>query len=483
MPMQLELSSLPTGYGATRAPQWQRLGQTDAPPHVLPRQPAARHFWVVPGTMPSGRRLTLAACLALAILVTVMASVATVGRHPRAGAGNLDHLEHRLTLPPGFVATQYSPQVLPDARSMALSRGDNGGATIVYVGTREKREVYVLIDTDSDGRADAARTIITGLDHPNGIVWHDGALFVMTHTKLLRFDDIDGYALTGKMPPKPVLVSDFLKDTDPRGHAWKYMAMGPDGWLYIAVGSPCDKCTCEPLGPVRYCTISRIRPDGSSPQVYASGIRNTVGITFHPDTGELWYTSNGSDHLGDDKPDDGLIRVPHNGTTLGFPQCEFYGRGPGVLREPGPGQQIYDPNYLPPGQTAADNAAGQAYCKSGAVLRPVQTLGPHVAALGVQVYSGTMFPKQNSRSVFVAEHGSWRLKRKHDIGHRVVEVRLDSSGRAVKHQIFASGWAVNSGLPDQSYWGRPVDILVMPDGALLVSDDYGGTITRIAYRG
>lgn len=284
------------------------------------------------------------------------------------------------------------------------------------------------------------------------------------------------------------MVSEFLKDTDMSGHAWKYMRGSPDGSeLFIAVGSPCNKCTCEALGSVRYCTIVRIGVDGSMPRVFASGIRNSVGLTFHPDTGELWYTANGSDHLGDDAPDDVLVRAAGNGTDLGFPSCEAGGRGPPLQRDPGVGKQIYDPDWLPPGQTAADGAAGQQYCDSEAVLQPVQTLGPHVAALGVAVYareddSPAAFPKPYDRSFLIAEHGNWRLKRQSDIGHRIVQVKVDAHGKAISHSIFASGWANNSGTAEQTFWGRPVDLLQMPDGALLVSDDHSGSIVRIAYQ-
>jgi len=474
---------LTTLGGGTSKPAWQRLSTSAASSDHRPH--------AVQSPRPQSRAgLRLAACCGCVLLCGILSTVLVGSLHGSkstgGGSGNTlnDFLETRLTLPPGFFATTYNSKKVPDARSMALSGGANGGATLVYVGNRAGPNVHVLIDRDSDGHAEETRLLIGGLDHPNGVTWLDGALYVMTDTLLLRYANIDTYALSGEVPPKPVKVSDFLKDTDPRGHAWKYMRASPDGQeLYIAVGSPCNKCTCEPLGPVRYCTIARIRLDGTQPQVYASGIRNTVGMTFHPDTGELWYTSNGSDHFGDDAPDDGLVRAARNGTDLGFPTCESHGQGPGILRQPGSGEQLYDPDWPPPGQDTADEVAGKAYCNSDEILRPVQTLGPHVAALGVTVYTGKMFPRDYDRSFFVAEHGSWRLKRKDDIGHRVVQVKVDASGRATSHSIFASGWATNSGTPEQDFWGRPVDLLQMPDGALLVSDDHGGSITRIAYQG
>jgi len=241
--------------------------------------------------------------------------------------------------------------------------------------------------------------------------------------------------------PAPAVVSDAFPSD--RHHGWKFIRFGPDGWLYVPVGAPCN--VCERPDP-RYASIMRMRPDGSGLEVFASGVRNTVGFDWHPTTGELWFTDNGRDMLGDELPPDELNRAPAKGMSFGFPYCH--------------GGFVIDPE-LGKGHTCAEFAA------------PAAKLGPHVAALGMRFYTGTAFPAKYRGQIFVAEHGSWNRSEK--IGYRVRLLRLEG-GSVAADEPFAEGW-----LSGGRVWGRPVDVEVMPDGALLVSDDYAGAVYRITY--
>jgi glucose/arabinose dehydrogenase/predicted nucleotidyltransferase len=340
----------------------------------------------------------------------------------------------RIKLPPGFRIEVYAGGVA-NARSLALS--PNG---TVFVGTRQEGKVYAVVDRDGDRRADQVITIAEGLNMPNGVAFRDGALYVAEVSRVLRFDGIEARL---NNPPKPVVVTDALPRD--RHHGWKFIAFGPDGWLYVPVGAPCNICERD---PDRYAVIMRLRPDGTGLQTFARGIRNTVGFDWHPQTRELWFTDNGRDWMGDDLPPDELNRAPRPGLHFGYPYCH--------------GGTIPDPEF-------GDKRACAEF------VPPVQNLGPHVAALGMRFYTGTMFPPAYRQQIFIAEHGSWN--RSTPIGYRVTLVRLDGD-RAVSYEVFAEGW-----LQGSRAWGRPVDVLVMPDGALLVSDDRAGVIYRISYRG
>jgi glucose/arabinose dehydrogenase len=228
-----------------------------------------------------------------------------------------------------------------------------------------------------------------------------------------------------------------------RHHGWKYIAFDPDGMLYVPVGAPCNVCE---KADERYATIMKMRPDGSHLEVFARGIRNSVGFDWHPESGELWFTNNGRDWMGDDLPPDTLHHAPEKGLHFGFPYCH--------------GGDIPDPKY-----------GKKRNCNE--FTPPAMNLDPHVAALGMKFYTGGMFPKEYRNQIFIAEHGSWN--RTVPIGYRITLVRLKGN-RAVSYEVFAEGW-----LQGEKAWGRPVDILVMPDGALLVSDDRAGAIYRISY--
>lgn len=334
-------------------------------------------------------------------------------------------------LPEGFKIEVYHDDV-PDARSMTLSPTGT-----LFVGTREDR-VYALRDTDGDNRADQRYIVASGLNSPNGVAWRDGALYIAEISRIVRLDDIDSRL---DDPPQPAVVNDSYP-TD-RHHGWKFIAFGPDDMLYVPVGAPCN--VCDPADE-RYATITRIQPDGSGFEIYSRGIRNTVGFDWHPETKALWFTENGRDWMGDDQPPDELNAAPEPGLDFGFPHVHGY--------------DIIDPQF------------GQGREPSEFML-PEIALDPHIAALGMRFYNGDQFPEEYRGQIFIAEHGSWN--RDQPLGYRVMLVRLEN-GKAVSYEPFATGW-----LQGMRAWGRPVDVQVMPDGALLVSDDRAGAVYRITY--
>lgn len=349
-----------------------------------------------------------------------------------SGVDSFSESLDKISLPPGFKIEIYAANV-PDARSLSL--GENG---TVFVGSRGAGEVYALVDADRDYTVDRVVAIDEGLNSPNGVAFRDGALYVAEIDRILRYDDIESRL---DDPPAPVVVYDGYP-TD-RHHGWKFIAFGPDGLLYVPVGAPCNVCDSE--NPI-YASITRIRPDGSGLEIIASGVRNTVGFHWHPTTGDLWFTDNGRDLLGDDRPPDELNHLTQVGQNFGFPFCH--------------GNGILDPEF----------GRGRS---CGEFIAPAQALGPHVAALGMRFYTGSMFPEQYRNQIFIAEHGSWN--RSVPIGYRITLVRLDGD-TPTSYEVFAQGW-----LQGATAWGRPVDVLVMPDGSLLVSDDKAGAVYRISY--
>lgn len=342
----------------------------------------------------------------------------------------------RIELPPGFEISYYAQNVV-NARSLCRSPGGT-----LYVGTRDEGKLYALVDTDRDYRADAQYTLAEGLNMPNGVAFRNGDLYVAEVSRILRFPGIEQRL---DDPPAPEVIYDgYPAETH---HGWKYIAFGPDGKLYVPVGAPCNICKSEDSV---FASITRLNPDGTDREIVHRGIRNTVGFTWHPETGELWFTDNGRDWMGDDLPPCELNHAPREGMHFGYPYCH--------------GGDVPDPKF-----------GDQRSCTE--FTPPVQKLGPHVAPLGMEFYRGTQFPEAYRHQVFIAEHGSWNRSEK--IGYRVVLVTLEGN-RATSYEPFASGWLNEE---DQSVWGRPVDLEHLPDGSLLVSDDYGNAIYRIAYTG
>jgi glucose/arabinose dehydrogenase len=338
-------------------------------------------------------------------------------------------------LPPDFQIQLYAEDV-PNARSMAL--GDDG---TLFVGTRRAGNVYAIRDYDQDQRADEVITLLSGLDRPNGVAFREGSLYLAEMTHVWRYDNV-----TATLPnlPEPTLISDIFPSQ--RSHGWKFIRFGPDGKLYVPVGAPCNVCETEDTPPGTG-TITRMNPDGSDLEIFAQGVRNTVGFDWDPETGELWFTDNGRDNLGDDLPPDELNHAPELGLHFGFPYCHG-----GTVPDPDFGEQRSCDEFIP----------------------PAMPLGPHVASLGMRFYTGEMFPPDYRHQIIIAEHGSWN--RSEPIGYRLSLVRVGNN-QAVSYETFAEGWLRDDG----QIWGRPVDVLVMPDGALLVSDDEAGAIYRISY--
>ena len=335
-----------------------------------------------------------------------------------------------IKLPPGFSISVYADNV-PEARSLAMSPSG-----VLFVGTRRQGRIYAVLDQNQDMRADRVITLADGLEMPNGVAMWDGDLYVAEVHRILKFRQIESQLLK---PPKPEVVYDqFPSD---RSHGWKFIRFSPDGRLYVPVGAPCNVCIRENK---IYSSITRLNRDGSAFEIFAHGVRNTVGFDWHPQTGELWFTDNGRDWLGDDLPPDELNRAALKGLHFGFPYCHG-----GVLADP---------------EFGSERACDQ-------FTAPVVRLDAHVAALGMRFYTGRMFPGEYLHQIFIAEHGSWNRSRKS--GYRVTLVRMNG-GEVVAYEPFAHGWRIGN-----SAWGRPVDVEVMKDGSLLVSDDKNGVIYRI----
>lgn len=336
-----------------------------------------------------------------------------------------------INLPPGFNISVYTDNV-KGARSLCLS--PNG---TLFVGTRGDK-VYAVLDTNNDYKVDKVVVIASGLFGPNGVAFKDGNLYVAEVNRIIRFDDIENHL---NSPPAPVVINDRLPDKT--HHGYRVLRFGPNGKLYFGIGAPCNVCLSQDS---IFATLTCMNPDGSDWEIYEKGIRNTVGFDWNPLTNVLWFTDNGRDLLGDNIPPDELNRASQKGLNYGFPYMF--------------GSDVRDPDF------------GQGKDLSQ-FTKPAMDLGPHVASLGMRFYTGDMFPTEYKNQIFIAEHGSWNRSEK--IGYRVTLVKV-KDGKAVSYEPFATGW-----LKDESVSGRPVDVEVMHDGSLLVSDDYAGVIYRITY--
>lgn len=344
---------------------------------------------------------------------------------------SLDYVQ----LPEGFHISVFAE--VPDARSMCW--GEKG---TLFVGNRKEDKVYALRDEDGDGFAEKRYVIAEKLNTPNGVAFRKGSLYVAEINRILRFDDIENKLSN---PPKHVVLFDLFPDKT--WHGWKFIAFGPDDKLYVPVGAPCN--VCDEKDSI-FASITRLNPDGSEGELYARGVRNSVGFTWHPLTKEMWFTDNGRDMLGDDIPYCELNHAPAKGMHFGFP---YIHQG-----------DIPDPEFGK-GKKAADYTA------------PAWKIGPHVAPLGLRFYTGKQFPDSFRNKLFIAEHGSWN--RSKPIGYRVGIATFDSTAQKVlRYEYFAQGWLDAKG----NVKGRPVDIEIAPDGALLVSDDYAGRIYRISFQ-
>ncbi len=344
----------------------------------------------------------------------------------------------RLNLPKGFSISVYA-EGLEGARSMAM-----GADGTLFVGTRNEGKVYAVKDTDGDFKADKTYTIATDLEQPNGVAFKDGALYVAAVSRLFKYNNIEEQL---ENPQEPELIYDDYPTEF--HHGWKYIAFGPDDKLYVPVGAPCNICDSATVDK-RYASITRMDPDGRNREIVANGVRNTVGFTWHPDTKELWFTDNGRDMMGDDIPPGELNKLTEAGQHFGYPFCHG-----GTIPDPEFGDQRPCSDFVP----------------------PVQPLGAHVAALGVKFGQGPMFPESYQGHAFLAEHGSWNRSKK--VGYRISLVKLNN-GEAISYEPFIDGWLDEEA---QEAFGRPVDLLFLEDGSLLISDDFGDAIYRVTYKG
>lgn len=384
-------------------------------------------------------RLTMRAA-GLAVVVACGVFVAAGRMTPvraQAPAGGVE----KLTVPPGFAIEVYAANV-PFARQLTVAPSGTVFVGAMKLGSKAPYAIHALVDRNKDHTVDEVIPIATGLDTPNGVAFHKGALYVAEMSRIVRFDEVEARLGT---PQVPAVVIDKLPGN--MQHGWKSIGFGPDGKLYVTIGAPCNVCEVKPEEP-RTGSIARMNPDGSGFELVARGVRNSVGLDWHPVTKELWFTNNGRDMLGDDLPPDTLNRVSKAGQDFGFPYCHA--------------GDIPDPEF---GKVKPCSA----------FTPPAQKLGAHVAALGFAFYTGRMFPKAYRNQIFIAEHGSWNRSKK--VGYRVTLVRLDGKGKAVAYEPFIQGW-----LEGERSWGRPADVAVLADGSLLVSDDSANAVYRVTYR-
>ncbi len=344
---------------------------------------------------------------------------------------DMQELLEQINLPEGYKIELYAQGVI-NARMMC--RGDNG---TIFVGSRREGSVYALRDNDQDFVAESVQNVACDLYMPNGVAFRDGNLYVAEVNKVWRYDNIEK-----ALPeiPEPVLITDKLPSDG--HHGWKFIRFGPDGKLYVPIGAPCNICLKEE--PV-YASICRMNPDGSDFEVYAHGVRNTVGFDWHPSTGELYFGDNGRDWMGDDMPPCELNRATKIGQHFGYPWCHG-------------------------GKYLDDEITGRACDEFTA---PAQNLGAHVAPVGMRFYTGTMLPKETHNQIILCEHGSWNREQK--VGYRLVLLSLNNKGEVVSYKPFIDGW-----LQNENSIGRPADIEVLPDGSLLISDDLNGVIYRVS---
>ena len=340
----------------------------------------------------------------------------------------------KLKVPAGFKVEVWVDGV-PGARSMAL--GDKG---TVFVSTRQLKDVYAVVDRG--GRREV-KTILKGLDSPNGIVFSKGTLYVAERHRITRYDGIEDRMDNA---PDAKVVIDNLDPSKQPGHFWKFLGLGPDGKLYFNIGAPGNIV----MPNYMQASISRVDPRSGTLENVAMGVRNSVGFDWHPRTKQLWFTEHGRDWLGDDSPSDELNVVKRKGEHFGYPYCHQ-----GDTLDPEFGKNRSCSEFTP----------------------PVLKLGAHVAPIGMRFYTGKMFPAEYSNNIFIALRGSWNRTIKQ--GYNVTRVMLDAEGKATM-QPFLTGFLLDENA-DPPMWGRPADVMVMRDGSLLVSDDHNGIIFRISY--
>jgi len=357
--------------------------------------------------------------------------------HPFAievtGKSSKDLPISKLKVPSGFKVEVWA-EGMPGARSMA--QGDKG---TVFVGTRQLKDVYAVVDR---GGKREVKTVLKGLDAPNGLVFNKGTLFVAERGRITRYDGIENQL---DNPPQAKVVVDNLDPNNQPGHFWKFLALGPDGKLYFNIGAPGNIV----MPTYMEASVMRVDMKGTLETV-ALGVRNSVGMDFHPKTKELWFTNHARDWLGDDSPNDTLHRVSRKGMHFGYPYCHQ-------------------------GDTPDPEFGKNRSCKEFAP--PALKLGAHIAPIGMRFYTGKMFPAEYQNNIFIAMRGSWNRTIKQ--GYNVMRVVVDDNGKVTKYEPFLTGFLLDE-KADPPMWGRPNDVMVMKDGSLLVSDDQNGIIYRVS---
>ncbi len=346
----------------------------------------------------------------------------------QAVAQDADLPLEKIKLPPGFSISLWAE--VPDARALTL--GEKG---TVFVGSKSAGNVYAITDHNDKRQV---RIIASKLKQPFGVAFYQGALYVSSVNRILRYDRIEENL---EQPPQPIVVTDSLPNES--FHGWRYIAFGPDNLLYVSVGAPCDACEADQS---KYALISRLMPDGSKHEIFAQGVRNSVGFDWHPETKELWFTDIGRNWMSGFVPPDELNHAPRKSMHFGFPYCHA--------------NNILDPKF-----------GAKRSCERS--TPPAIELDVNVSSMGMRFYTGNMFPAQYKNQIIIAEHGS--MNQRTQAGHQLKWVHIDKN-KVIKKEVFAAGWLENG-----NAWGRPVDVLVMPDGALLISDDQAGAIYRISY--
>lgn len=350
-----------------------------------------------------------------------------------ADIADVERNMQKLKLPEGFNIEVYAE--VPDARQMAL--GQSHGT--VFVGTRYEN-VYAVVDKNKDRKADEVITILSDLKVGNGVAMHEGNLYVAEQNRIARYSAV-GFDLNLPFAQMREVIYEDLPDKG--HHGWRYIDFGPDGKLYVTVGAPCNICDVEGIEG----SIIRMNPDGSDAEIFAEGVRNSVGIDFQPETGVLYFTDNNTDMMGDDIPPGELNAAPEKGMHFGFP-------------------------YYAGGKERHADWADKTPPKD--VTFPEVEFQAHSANLGFKFYTGNQFPAEYQGDAIVTQHGSWN--RTEPVGYSLVRVKFDDNNKAVGYEPFIEGW-----LNDGEAWGRPTDVLQMPDGSILVSDDYNGVIYRVSY--
>lgn len=335
----------------------------------------------------------------------------------------------KINLPPGFTISIWAE--VPDARSMTL--GDNG---TVFVGSKSAGNVYAI--TQSSGKRQV-RVIANKLKEPTGVTFLNGTLYVSTPRHILRFRDIE-QNLENTVIPEVIPVELLNKDSQSPG----YLAAGPDGRLYLSIIAPCNICEVD---PDQFALIASMQPDVSNLEIFAHGVRHSAGFDWHPTQKTLWFTDISRNWMGDNLPPDELNHASQKAMHFGFPYCY--------------GSAVLDPRF-----------GAKRGCEK--FTAPVLNLNPHVAPMGMRFYTGSLFPEQYHQQIFVAESGSWNRREK--VGYQIESIQVNN-GQVANKQTFASGW-----LDNNEAWGRPIDLLNIPDGSILVSDDIAGVIYNIHYQ-